>query len=188
MSGGESEDRFGWFAYPRAGSDDRYVDPPVRDVHLRVDEYGGPFWYSEGCLGDDFDELHEDIGISRGLYDEVMAWHSASLAAGARSEALFVVEQGLLRRLAAEVGPAVAVPPARSTPTAAVSLLDDDVNSLPVEAALKAKVTVWKAQVSTYAHATGDNDAEVWAWQDAGDMLAREVAAALGDDYKVRAF
>jgi len=183
----DGQDAFGWSAHPRGGSGDDYVEPPVRDVHLRVHEYGGPFWYSEGGLGDDFDDLHEDLGISRGLYDDVMAWHSAALEAGAESAAVFAAQQELLRRLAAEVGPEIAVPAPRSAPPTTVSLLDDDISGLPVEASLEERVKAWKAQANTYAHATGDNDAEVWAWQDAGDLLAREVAAALGGDYTVTA-
>lgn len=42
---------------------------------LQLDEYGGPFWDDEGHVSDDFDDVHRWLGITRELYDDVMAWN-----------------------------------------------------------------------------------------------------------------
>ena len=45
-------------------------------VLLRADEHAGPFWDDEGYLSDDYEELRRWIGISRRLFDDVMAWNA----------------------------------------------------------------------------------------------------------------
>src|SRR5688500_18958059 len=117
---------FGWYAHAPDGVPDDVVGPPVRDVHLRADEYEGPFWSSLGSLGGDFEETHADIGISRSLYDDVMAWNDAALAPDAAADEIFARQQHLLRRLADEVRPEIEVPVARSAPPMIISLLGDD--------------------------------------------------------------
>jgi hypothetical protein len=106
----------------------------------------------------------------------------------AERHTIFQAEQELLRRLAADVRQGIQVPPHRSAPRTAISLLEDDIERLPIATDLKNQVRAWKAEADKYAHATGENDAEVWEWQDAGTVLAAQVDAALGDDYSVAAF
>ncbi|WP_182525468.1 hypothetical protein [Nocardioides dongkuii] len=106
----ETEDRgaTGWFSVSSLGPQHDLPDDPVRDVDIRVDEYGGPFWSSDGALGDDFEELRAWIGISRALYADVMAWHDAAQAAPVAT-ATQRARQKLLRRLAAELPPEIEV-------------------------------------------------------------------------------
>jgi hypothetical protein len=42
-------------------------------VELRPDEYGGPFWDYEGCLGDDWTQW-QSMGLTRDTYDACMRW------------------------------------------------------------------------------------------------------------------
>lgn len=145
-----------------------------------------PFWTSVFALGDDFDELHDILGLSRVLYDEVMAWHARSLAADADPDASFRDEQDLLRRLADEVGPDIAVPAPRAERPEAVFLARGDVDRLPPSPELRDAVTTWRAQGAGLEHATGDNDAAIFAWEDSGVALARDVAEQLGPSYVVQ--
>jgi len=64
------------FAYEPVG--DVPEDTPPTSVYLRIIEHAGPFWSESECQTPDFDELHAALGISRGLYDDIMAWHEQS--------------------------------------------------------------------------------------------------------------
>jgi hypothetical protein len=61
----------GRFSYVGGGSLDD--EPEVTYVELRFDEYGGPFWDREGCVGDDW-ALWEPLGMTRPTYDACMGW------------------------------------------------------------------------------------------------------------------
>lgn len=50
---------------------------------------------------------------------------------------------------------------------------------------LAERVVAWVAEAWRHDESTGDNDAAIWEWQDEGDLIARELQAALGDDYRV---
>lgn len=64
------ENSSGTFSYVGDGSTD---EEPITQVQLRYDEYGGPFWYDEGCLGDDWTLWHS-LGLKRATYDACMRW------------------------------------------------------------------------------------------------------------------
>lgn len=70
------DERTGWFAYRPLGPCPLGPEPPVGLLSMRADEWASPFWDDEAGeeLGDDFDDLHQILGISRQLYDAVMAW------------------------------------------------------------------------------------------------------------------
>ncbi|MDN4161092.1 hypothetical protein [Nocardioides abyssi] len=178
----------GWFAYAPKGMPDDFENPPVRDVYLRADEYGGPYWSTDGALGPDYEDVHHDLGISRSLHDDVTAWNDAALAPNADADAIFARQQDLLRRLTEEVRAGIEVPAPRSAPPLRVALLDHDFAAEALPEPLAFEVLAWRADAPKYAYATGDNDAEIWAWQDLGAALAARVGAVLGDDYAVRPF
>lgn len=208
---------FGWFAYPPNGAnipETETDDAPIRFVTLRADEYAGPFRGDHMSLGDDFDELHRWLGISRPLYDDVMAWNDEYVRLdGTKPDDWkrphFDVQQELLRRLAVEVHQGIEVQRARAEPPVEVSLLrlnqtasdssrlvlwdassverDEATVLPPLPSALVARILNWVGEAWKYDHSTGDIDAEIWAWQDEGDALSRELQAVLGDDYEVKA-
>ena len=100
---------FAWFAHPPEG----YLppeEPPISVVRLEAVAHAGPFWDDDSCLGDDFEELHHWLGISRSLYDDVMAWDAEYQRNGHRSGRAHRVQRGeLMRRLADEVKPGIEV-------------------------------------------------------------------------------
>ncbi|WP_435747035.1 hypothetical protein [Nocardioides sp. SYSU DS0663] len=176
-----------WLAYEPRGDDD-VVDAPVQDVHLRVNEYGGPFWYSEGCLALDFEEVHRLVGITRSLYDDIIAWHDEALVAGENDPAIYARQQDLLRRLADEVRDDIDVPVPRTSPPSQLSVLRTDperLRALGVPAELLSRVEEWRSRAGDHARSNGSNDAAIWAWQDAGVVLAAEISKALGEGYVV---
>ena len=61
----------GRFSYVGDGGADEAE--PVTQVHLRYDEYGGPFWDDEGCIGDDW-HIWEPLGLTRETYEACMRW------------------------------------------------------------------------------------------------------------------
>lgn len=81
--------RAGWLAYEPRNDDD--VSPPARDLQLRVDEYGNPSC-SDGELGEGFEHLHAQVGISR-LYDDAVAWHECAEVAGKDDSAIYARQQ-----------------------------------------------------------------------------------------------
>lgn len=185
-------------------------DPEVSGVDLRPDEYAGPFWEIGGSLGDDFDELHRWIGISRTLFDDVMAWNEDVSGTPGHPPAddalgLFTRQQDLLRRLAAEVHPGIVVTAPRGAPATQVALsrlrYDERARRLvvdatadgpahvlpPVPTGLVVRVRAWLEERTSYATATPENDAAIFAWEDAGAALARELQQVLGDDYELLA-
>lgn len=90
------------------------ADQPISSVELRLGEDIPPFWSEGTALGDDFDELHQDLGLSRGLFDDIMRWHE-SFVDGQRSgdgptrAELKSAGRGLLRRLREEVPDRISV-------------------------------------------------------------------------------
>lgn len=69
---GEAPRRF--FSYSGEDSDDTEA---VAYVELRRDEYGGPFWDDQGCIGDDW-SLWQSLGLSRETYDACLRWTGES--------------------------------------------------------------------------------------------------------------
>ncbi len=108
----------GWFSYEpldnaTRGDDE---DPDVQVVRLRAGTHAGPFWDDEGHLSDDYEELRRWIGISRQLFDDVMAWNDDFAAnptvrrdAGWSARHLSA-RRALTDRLRREVRPGIEVP------------------------------------------------------------------------------
>ncbi|GAB2876423.1 hypothetical protein [Nocardioides pacificus] len=188
-------ERFGWYAYaPADAADLQDTAPDVRCVLLRRETHAGPFWSDEEHLSDDFEELHAWLGISRELYDDAMAWNEdyaslASTPSEAWEDAHFARAQDLLRRLRAEVPSGIRVPEPRETRPVELRLSDRslDVAILRLPPDLASRLTTWRAEGEAYDHATGQNDAAIFAWEDTGSALAREIQAALRDGYVVSA-
>lgn len=75
------------------------VVPPIR---IQADEYAGsPFWDAEGHLGEDFEYLHRELGISRRLYEALMRWNHDFELSG--SHDLPPLPTALEERLASEL-------------------------------------------------------------------------------------
>ncbi|MBB6626238.1 hypothetical protein H5V45_02780 [Nocardioides sp. KIGAM211] len=111
-----ASDDVGWFAYAPLGPHDPALGRAVRKVSLEHDPYGGPFWDDEGCLGEDFPDLHDLVGLSSGLYDDMMAWHEDWLEHGSSpspdwTETHDAQHRELVRRLRTEVHPYISVTP-----------------------------------------------------------------------------
>lgn len=199
----------GWFAYAPSGDAAAGAagDPVVTRVDLSPDEYAGPFRDTGGSLGDDFDELHRWTGISRELYDDVMAWNDDVTATPGDpladdTDGLFTRQQDLLRRLGEEVHPGIAVAPPRSVPATQVLLsrLRDDEQPgrlvvdggtggparvlPPVPVGLVDRVQAWLHRRASHATAR-PSDEVIFAWEDEGAALARDLQQTLGDDYEV---
>ncbi|GAA4712156.1 hypothetical protein [Nocardioides conyzicola] len=203
---------FGWFAFaPEGAADLDNEDPVIRNVSLRAHEHAGPFWDDEGHLSDDFDELRRWLGISRQLFDDAMAWNEE--LASPQSEPPedwkrrhFARQQELLRRLGEEVHPGIEVEPPRSQPPLLIQLsrliMDAETGHLvswdeeatttgqakvlpPTPEALTKRVLAWIADAGKYEEATDDNTAAIFAWEDEGSAIARELGRALGEDYRV---
>ncbi|GAA0980935.1 hypothetical protein ENKNEFLB_03964 [Nocardioides aquaticus] len=172
-------------------------DDPVRWIGLRPDAYAGPFREKDGVLGDDVDDLHRWTGISRELYDEVMAWNEAhACLRGAPSEAWrdrhHDWQQRLLSRMREEVHPGIEVqaPQAeRPTEVSLTGLRPEDVRGRRVLDALGAplagRVVAWVERGVLLWDADRTDDVAVHDWEDAGAALAREVQEALGPGYEV---
>ncbi len=107
-----------WLSFePLAGTTtDGDDDPVIRVVRLRCHEHAGPFWDDQGHISDDYDDLRRMIGISRTLFDDVMAWNarfaaSAAVRPGAERNARHLATQRqLTHRLRREVPPSIDVP------------------------------------------------------------------------------
>lgn len=191
----------GWFAYGPEGAEPRREQAVTR-VWLEPDEYAGPFRCEHGILSGGFAELHRGLGLSGDLFDDVMAWNEAEESTEPRAH--FAQQQELLRRLGDEVHEDIEVPAPRAEPPVPVELgrlnvAGDELvlwDAAAVESGLPTRlppvlrdladrVVAWMAEAWRYDESTGDNDAASWAWQDEGDLIARELQAALGDDYRV---
>ncbi|WP_248580741.1 GNAT family N-acetyltransferase [Nocardioides sp. InS609-2] len=201
----------GWYAVAPHGSRRQVlhtVEEPLRELGLMADEYTGPFRSDDGALGDDFDEVHRVTGISRELFDDVMAWNDEVTGVGHRpTGALFVRQQNLLRRLGEEVHPGIAVDSPQREPPVVVVLsslnVDPDQSDrlvlwdeaalesgraipLPlISAALTGRITSWVADAWKYDHGTPQNNAALFEWQDEGSALGRELQEALGAGFHV---
>lgn len=69
---------------PNSSSDDELVEVIVR-VWLVEDEESGPLYFEDqwglpAALTPLFEELSESLGITRSLYDDIMAWHQGATA------------------------------------------------------------------------------------------------------------
>lgn len=209
---GDRHGGFGWFAFaPQGAADLDNEDPVIRTVSLRADEYAGPFWDDEGHLSDDFDELHRWLGISRQLFDDAMAWNEelASLRNKPTEDWKrhhLARQQELLRRLGEEVHSGIEVESPRSQPPLLIELsrlnVDAETGHLvswdeeatttgqakvlpPTPDALTKRVLAWIADASKYEEATDDNNSAIFAWEDEGSAIARELGQHLGEDYRV---
>ena len=100
-----SSTHLAWSAHPPEGYVPR-EEPPISVVHLRAVPHAGPFWDDDSCLGEGFEELHDWLGISRSLYDDVMAWNDEYQRNGHKSGRAHRDQRDeLMRRLADEVKP-----------------------------------------------------------------------------------
>lgn len=211
---GDESGRFGWCAYaPEGARDVDDEDPVVCRVELREDEYAGPFWDDEGSLSDDFEELHRWLGISRELFDDAMVWNDEFALLRSKptddwKRQHFATQQELLRRLGQEVRPGIEVDSPRAEPPMLVQLsrLNVDADSAhlvlwdaeaietgrakvlpPIPEALTRRALTWIADTGKYEEATPENSAAIFAWEDEGSAIARELQQILGDDYRVDA-
>ena len=69
----------GSFSYaPRPGYSASADDAPLRGpIRLRpIQHIEFPLWDAEGWLGDDFDWLHETLGLAQGTYLALARWQS----------------------------------------------------------------------------------------------------------------
>jgi hypothetical protein len=188
-------------------------DEPIDYVSLAADEYAGPFRGRDCVLTSDYAEMHAMLGISRALYDDIMAWNddAASLprrAPDARARPIFERQQQLLRRLAAEVRRGIEVERPRDAPSARLVLLElvADTTADPpflqqvdratgrrlalpaAPADLVVRVAGWIARSYLGDDPDEVGDDAVFAWQDEGAALVRELGDILGDRYVLTAF
>ena len=179
-------------------------------VRLDADEYAGPFRGRDGVITSTYEDMHAMLGISRRLYDDVMAWNDEAAALPRRApediaRPVFERQQELLRRLAAEVRPGIEVESARGVAPVRLTLAELvaeasaepahlqrlDVNSgrrtplPPVPADLVRRIAVWIEDTYKGDDADEAGDEVVLAWQDEGAALARELGDVLGEDYVV---
>jgi len=207
----------GWFTYEVADGQDieEEEDPVVGRVELRNDEYAGPFWDDEEHLSEEFQELHRWLGISRELFDDVMTWNDEFVAlrnppTEQWKRSHFVRQQELLRRLAQEVRPGIEVDAPRAEPPSRVMLRSLNVDTEsgsrlvvwseeaiqsgqprtlpPVPEDLVRRVESWVAEAWKYEHGTPENSDELFAWEDDGSAIARDLQEALGREYEVKGF
>jgi hypothetical protein len=207
---GDHSGSFGWFASAPEGAHE-VEDPVIRRVELRDDEYAAPFCDDQGHLSDNYEDLHAWLGISRGLFDDAMAWRGElGLLSTEPSDAWkrqhFVRHQELVRRLGQEIRPGIEVDSPRDEPATLVQLgrLNVDAEGvhlvlwdavavetgqarvLPaVPKALTRRILTWIADVGTYEEATPDNRAAILAWEDEGSAIARELQDVLGGEHLV---
>ena len=184
------------------------VEWPLRELGLQADEYTGPFRTEALRLAEDYDHVHRRTGMSRELFDDVMAWNARSegLVDVERDErARFAEKQQLLRRLRDEVLPGIAVE----------QPLDDDavfvgIHALDVEGGrlvhrardaaaprepvlipplpddLARRLVSWVLAGRAHDYDDPAQWAEIHAHQDQGDRFAGELQAALGTGFHVR--
>lgn len=55
----------------------------------------------------------------------------------------------------------------------------------PTPDALTKRVLAWIADASKYEEATDDNNAAIFAWEDEGSAIVRELSRTLGEGYRV---
>lgn len=187
------------------------ADDPILWIGLRADPYAGPFRYQGGVVGGDFD-LYDGLGISRELYDEVLAWNEEDASLRGRPSAAwkdrhFAWKQGLLVRLREEVHPEIEVEAPQAVRPVEVTLsrlrpgrtegeliLDaggasspEDKSVLVVGSALARRVLAWVKDGNRLDATHEASDAELFAWEDAGVELAQQVRDELGSGYAVLA-
>ncbi|MBF4161653.1 hypothetical protein [Nocardioides acrostichi] len=158
------------------------LDDHITVVRLDDVEHAGPFMSDQGSLGTDFEELHSWLGLTRGLYDDIMGWHDAAVRSGQTDSAR---AEELTSRLSSEVRADLEVRPPR-VPTRELRLtdfVDASVPTPPLAPELAERVRAWRDA----AVARGDSDEAIFARQDAGFALAREVEAQLAHRYYVSA-
>jgi hypothetical protein len=189
--------------------------PYVSRIDLQADPWAGPFRGDHLVLNGDFAELHSDLGISRELYDDIMAWNEAAAAEShaATSEERsrlfaghFMQKQYLLRRLRAELPPDIEVPEPRSTPPRRLALLrmqrakgdcqplwliDEEPDRKQFWRPLDGLPLVLNERVRRWAEAARrqfghrPDSDEIRAHQAEGDALTAEVRHELGPDFEV---
>lgn len=72
--------------------------------------HGFPLWDDEGHLGDDFDYLHDKLGLDRELYEDLDAWNQA-FARGTATEQHGAQGRELWERLASQLPSGVLLRP-----------------------------------------------------------------------------
>lgn len=85
---------------------------PMRTITLRAVREAGPVWSCGVHVSNEFDELHEWLGMSRRLYDDVMTWYSqfvagaidATATEARRRELLTALQDDLAGRVAVDFG------------------------------------------------------------------------------------
>ncbi len=180
------------------------ADDPILWIGLRADPYAGPFRYQGEVVGGDFDS-YDGLGISRDLYDEVLAWNEedASLRgwpSAAWEDHRFAWKQRLLVRLRAGVHSEIKVEAPQAVRPVEVTLsrlrpgrteveliLDAEVESSPDEksvlvvgSAVATRVLAWVEDGNRLGATRQATDAELFAWEDAGVELAQQVQDELG--------
>ena len=203
---------FGWYAYAPydAEVDEVDDDPEISEVWLDHDEYAGPWRSNEGVLGDDYDELHRWLGISRQLYDDVMAWNDEAEGPLGHDPAvrLAVVELGrhLRERLRRELPPHIRVrEPHERRPTMVYLLLMKvtarGVVAEPLDPRSRAaralsrlphplveRLSAWQEEFRSLSGGLPDDDPDVRRWTDGGRAIAAEIEGVVGPDHEVRLY
>jgi hypothetical protein len=202
---------WGWYAYPPEGAelaeDDGELD--VRELGIDLDEHAGPWQSDEGVL-DGFEELHS-IGVSRGLYDDVMAWHQEATEwrrppTAAETRATEARGRELRRRLRAELPARITVrePHEEWTTHLYLHVMEITPQGLRFVSldrrsraartlrrqprALVERLRAWQQQLASLPPGWPETDPGVARWHAEGRAIADEIQRALGEGFEVHLY